>query len=467
MNIPCDNPCVRCPDGLDPDQPFVNLSAEGPDANRFIGKNWNWDPPPLGENWYASGCLGLCVSDVSQEEANLCAMRQAMECISVPRDNGGGDGDTGPRQLFGNTPQSCTFICPDGTPSTFVTPAGTFLDFNLATANAQAHSYACNASVSNRICIGDLTPARACSGVYYAGQVIVTAANGPVTFNTFDDMPDGIVMTTGPTTAFFSGFPSVTGNHPVTLFVTDAAGNISQREIMFSFFGIETTLLPDATEDQPYVTTLIYAGLPLVGSPVVWAVSTGSLPAGMVLDSSTGEISGIPTTVDIASFTVSVTNGTLTCYRQLTLAVVGESCPNWSTLVWGVPVLTSVSSFAPSASPSASWSATAFAISPGDNESASNVALLNYSGGGCDCNLEIFFTTPGALSPATCVIKKQGSADPAFATVSNQVLGGGTHQVPFNLTAGTYVIEVTVLCTSNGNDFSGLNICNGTLSNLP
>lgn len=55
---------------------------------------------------------------------------------------------------------------------------------------------------------------------------------------------------------------------------------------------ITTTGLPDATVGQPYSTVLAAeGGFP----PYTWAVTEGTLPAGLSLDSNTGVISGTPT----------------------------------------------------------------------------------------------------------------------------------------------------------------------------
>ena len=43
-------------------------------------------------------------------------------------------------------------------------------------------------------------------------------------------------------------------------------------------------------------------------SPFSWSVISGSLPSGLVLNSSTGQISGTPTTIETANFTVQVTD---------------------------------------------------------------------------------------------------------------------------------------------------------------
>jgi hypothetical protein len=43
--------------------------------------------------------------------------------------------------------------------------------------------------------------------------------------------------------------------------------------------------------------------------PYSWSLSTGSLPAGLTLDASTGSITGTPTASGVSSFTVRVTDG--------------------------------------------------------------------------------------------------------------------------------------------------------------
>ena len=55
---------------------------------------------------------------------------------------------------------------------------------------------------------------------------------------------------------------------------------------------ITTTSLPDATAGQPYSATLTATG----GTPPYkWKVTSGSLPAGLTLNSSSGTISGTTT----------------------------------------------------------------------------------------------------------------------------------------------------------------------------
>src|SRR6185503_18262763 len=110
MLIHCPEPCVVCPPGLDAgDNPFLNLSSEAPDVNLFYGYYW-----------LAPWCLGVCTSTISQEDANLCAARKAVEqCRPNPPDppqppDVPPDPDDPRNMIFYNQQQTCTVNCPDG-----------------------------------------------------------------------------------------------------------------------------------------------------------------------------------------------------------------------------------------------------------------------------------------------------------------------------------------------------------------
>jgi hypothetical protein len=68
---------------------------------------------------------------------------------------------------------------------------------------------------------------------------------------------------------------------------------------------ITTTTLSSIRVGQP-VSTSVYAELGTL--PYTWDISAGALPAGISLNASTGALTGTPTTVETASFTVRVTD---------------------------------------------------------------------------------------------------------------------------------------------------------------
>lgn len=56
-------------------------------------------------------------------------------------------------------------------------------------------------------------------------------------------------------------------------------------------------------------------------APVTWSVSNGTLPAGLSLNASTGEISGTPTAQGANTFTVTATNAYGSDSRQLAITI--------------------------------------------------------------------------------------------------------------------------------------------------
>jgi hypothetical protein len=77
---------------------------------------------------------------------------------------------------------------------------------------------------------------------------------------------------------------------------------------------ITTTSLPNGQVNHPYTATLTATG---GKAPLSWAISSGTLPAGLTLAASTGAISGTPTaTAAMAAMTVTVTDSSATAQTK-------------------------------------------------------------------------------------------------------------------------------------------------------
>jgi len=70
---------------------------------------------------------------------------------------------------------------------------------------------------------------------------------------------------------------------------------------------ITTASLPGGSIGSPYSATLQATG---GTTPYSWAITTGALPIGLTLNSSTGVISGTPTAAGTASLSVTCTDAT-------------------------------------------------------------------------------------------------------------------------------------------------------------
>jgi hypothetical protein len=92
---------------------------------------------------------------------------------------------------------------------------------------------------------------------------------------------------------------------------------------------ITTMTLPNGTFGVAYNSTLQSSG----GTPpVTWAVTVGALPAGLTLNTSTGAITGTPTTTGASSFTVKATDSATptaqTATQALSITVIASGVNN-------------------------------------------------------------------------------------------------------------------------------------------
>ena len=136
----------------------------------------------------------------------------------------------------------------------------------------------------------------------------VDAKNGtaPFTFTISDGaLPPGLTMATD--TGLISGSPTATGEYTFTVQVVDDASGLATREFMIPVvdrLGIVTApALPDATDGDPYSTFVAATG---GTTPYTYTLAAGALPAGMNLNGTTGEISGLSSDVGVHTFTIEV-----------------------------------------------------------------------------------------------------------------------------------------------------------------
>ena len=117
------------------------------------------------------------------------------------------------------------------------------------------------------------------------------------------------------------------------LFVPDSSNN---RVMVFTFISLTTPSFPRGTAGSSYSTTLTTQNSQRT---VSFAVPSGSLPAGLSLATSTGVISGTPTTAGMSSFTIEADDGFSTGNffdrepYMITIASAPATSPAPSTIV--------------------------------------------------------------------------------------------------------------------------------------
>src|SRR5438874_2193739 len=280
-------------------------------------------------------------------------------------------------------------------------------------------------------------PLSATGQVGVAFSYTITATNNPTSYNA-TGLPAGLSVNTS--TGVISGTPAAGTDagspYSVTISATNAGGTGTAT--------LTLTIKPPAPVIQPPFTATGQVGVAFsyqitaTNSPTSFNV-TGLLPAGLSVNTSTGLISGTPTTAGTYSVTISATNAggtgsatlTLTINNpvptitsisptsttagsaEFTLTVNGTKFVSTSTVNWnGAPLATSfVSSTQLTATVPASLVATA---------GTASITVVNPSPGGGTSNAQTFTMSaaPVITSPLTAT-GQMGVAYPYTFTATN------------------------------------------------
>jgi hypothetical protein len=149
----------------------------------------------------------------------------------------------------------------------------------------------------------------ATTNTFYSQTLLATGGTSPYTWSiSSGSLPTGLALTAS--TGAIAGTPTFAGTFSFLAKATDSAGLAATQSLSITVataalpLSITTNSAPDGQTNTIYSAFLSAAG----GiSPYAWAVSSGSLPAGLTLRSS-GEISGVPASTGTSSFEVMVTD---------------------------------------------------------------------------------------------------------------------------------------------------------------
>jgi hypothetical protein len=143
--------------------------------------------------------------------------------------------------------------------------------------------------------------------VPYSERVVVGGGVPPYAWSTSAGaLPPGLFLNSG--TGQITGAPTNVGTFPFTIRVIDSAGVVQDAPLSIavtSSFQIAACPTPAATVGQAYIAVLSAVG---GQTPYAWTVSSGSLPAGLTLNGSSGVISGNPTQAGDAGFVLTASD---------------------------------------------------------------------------------------------------------------------------------------------------------------
>ena len=134
----------------------------------------------------------------------------------------------------------------------------------------------------------------------------------------------GLGLGLNPSTGALAGTPVSNGNYQFTVRVTDGAPSTEFDEQLVNIL-VYTAVAVAGVAPQAWTTEAFSfqpnqtEGFP--GATFTWSLQAGSLPAGLSLNTSTGEVSGTPTTVENQVFTLRVTDDTTAEFADLVVTI--------------------------------------------------------------------------------------------------------------------------------------------------
>ncbi len=140
-------------------------------------------------------------------------------------------------------------------------------------------------------------------------------------------LPNG--LTINRSTGAISGRPTTGGTFKFTVWVNDANRKYATKPLSLSVYNPLTLTTSSLTGEA--LGTAYNKILTAIGgkAPYTWTLSSGSLPIGLTLNSSTGEIAGTPLAAGTYTFTVKVIDSNLSsATTQFTIQIAALSCPS-------------------------------------------------------------------------------------------------------------------------------------------
>ena len=173
----------------------------------------------------------------------------------------------------------------------------------------------------------DATLTSGTAGTYYTETLTANVSNSTAAVVwSSTNLPSWLTLNSS--TGQLTGKPTSAGTYTFT--VTATSGTATDTKTFSITIQAATTPTPTPTVNITITKSSLASGttgasyndmLTANISGVTWSVSSGNLPAGLSLNSSTGSITGIPTSAGSYTFTVKATSGAASATKQYTVII--------------------------------------------------------------------------------------------------------------------------------------------------
>jgi hypothetical protein len=247
-------------------------------------------------------------------------------------------------------------------------------------------------------------------GANYSQTIVFTGGHGPFTWSiSAGALPTGFSLNTA--TGAITGSSNTVNTYSFTVKVVDSSNPAQTASQPLSISIVTGPLLvtpatlPTGAINDPYPSTTLGAsgGLP----PYTWAITVGSLPAGLSLNVSTGAITGTPTGPSgTANFTAQVTDSTSTKATGSFSIIVNSALAITSTSLPGATAGTNYSTnlSATGGVTPYNWSISAGSLPTGMNLSGNTISGIATTAGTVSFTIMVNDASGGSQSAAVSIV---------------------------------------------------------------